>query len=287
MKKWFFWLVLLALAGYGAAQYEPDIRVEQPPAGTNQAGKTAPSKPGLTIKVTKDQIHQGDMLLVNNDHPGPKGVGASEAVNLFQHKELVQGFGLLDHSIRLSPRLVQKFSAMIGAAEKDGVRHFLISSGYRDAKEQDLLYRQMGGEYAMPAGYSEHNLGLSLDIGSTQSEMNQAPEGKWLKANAWRYGFILRYPKDKTAVTGIQYEPWHFRYVGLPHSAVMHEKGWVLEEYLDFLQEQKSFTTVVGNQTYDIFYYPISGDTTLQVPASGRYDISGSNTDGVIVTVYR
>lgn len=81
----------------------------------------------------------------------------------------------------------------------------------------------MGADYALPAGHSEHNLGLALDVGSTQMKMDKAPEGEWIEENSWKYGFILRYPLDKTDVTGIQYEPWHIRYVGLPHSAIIRE----------------------------------------------------------------
>ncbi|MET3292533.1 UNVERIFIED_CONTAM: LAS superfamily LD-carboxypeptidase LdcB [Brevibacillus sp. OAP136] len=77
--------------------------------------------------------------------------------------------------------------------------------------------------------------------------MEQAPEGKWLKENAWKYGFILRYPEEKVDITGIQYEPWHYRYVGLPHSAIIQERKFTLEEYLDYLREVKEMTaTVVG-----------------------------------------
>jgi zinc D-Ala-D-Ala carboxypeptidase len=123
----------------------------------------------------------------------------SNVVNLFQHKELVNGYGLLDNTIRLSQSVVQSIATMIGADAQDGVRHFMINSGYRDNKEQGQLYKDMGADYALPAGYSEHNLGLALDIGSTTPDMNQAPEGEWLTKNAWTYGFILLYPKDKTA----------------------------------------------------------------------------------------
>ncbi|MDQ0887306.1 D-alanyl-D-alanine carboxypeptidase [Paenibacillus sp. V4I9] len=285
MKKWFFWLVILILLGYGAAQHKLKVVNEKPPEENNQAQEVTPQM--NEIKVTKDQIYKGNLLLVNKDHPVPTGGEESEAVNLFKHKELVNGFIVMDNTIRLSPSLVQKFSKMIGAAANDGVNRFLISSGYRDNKEQNQLYKQMGADYALPAGYSEHNLGLSLDIGSTQAEMSQAPEGKWLKKNAWRrYGFILRYPADKTAITGIQSEPWHFRYVGLPHSSIMQEKNFVLEEYLDFLKEKKTITTIVDHQTYQISYYPVSKNTTILVPANGRYQISGNNMDGIIVTMY-
>lgn len=284
MKKWVFWLVILVLLGYGAAQHKLKVVNDKPPEDNNQVQEVTLQMNEL--KVTKDQIYKGNLLLVNKDHPVPPGGEESEAVNLFQHKELLNGFIVLDKTIQLSPSLVQKFSTMIEAAEKDGVSRFLISSGYRDNKEQNKLYQQMGADYALPAGYSEHNLGLSLDIGSTQAEMSQAPEGKWLKKNAWRYGFIVRYPADKTAITGIQSEPWHFRYVGLPHSAIMQEKNFVLEEYLDFLKEKKTITTSVDHQTYQISYYPVSKNTTIPVPANGRYQLSGNNMDGVIVTMY-
>jgi zinc D-Ala-D-Ala carboxypeptidase len=286
MKKWVFWLVILLVLGYGVAQLKPKVFNEKPLEEDNQAQEVTSQKNKHTIKVTKDQIYKGNLLLVNKDHPVPSGGEATDAINLFQHKELMKGFIVLDKTIQLSPSLVQKFTTMIGAAAKDGVSRFLISSGYRDNKEQNKLYQQMGAEYALPAGYSEHNLGLSLDIGSTQAEMSRAPEGKWLEKNAWSYGFILRYPSDKTAITGIQSEPWHFRYVGLPHSAIMHEKNFVLEEYLDYLKEQKSITTTVNHQTYEISYYPVSDHTTILVPANGRYEIAGNNTDGVIVTTY-
>ncbi|SFE71185.1 D-alanyl-D-alanine carboxypeptidase [Paenibacillus algorifonticola] len=286
MKKWFLWLVILLLLGYGYAQHKQKIINGKSPEEGNQAQEVISQQNEHTIKVTKAQIYKGNLLLVNKDHPVPSGAEASDAVNLFQHKELLKGFIVLDNSIQLSPSLVQKFSTMIGAAANDGVSRFIISSGYRDNKQQDQLYQQMGADYALPAGYSEHNLGLSLDIGSTQGEMSQAPEGKWLNKNAWRHGFILRYPSDKTAITGIQSEPWHFRYVGLPHSAIMQEKNFVLEEYLDYLKEHKTITTTVNQQTYEISYYPVSKNTTIPVPVNGRYEISGNNMDGIIVTVY-
>ena len=77
----------------------------------------------------------------------------------------------------------------------------LMSSGYRDFKEQSKLYKEMGSDYALPAGYSEHNLGLSLDVGSTQKKMEKAPEGKWIEENVWKHGFVLRYPKNKSNIT--------------------------------------------------------------------------------------
>ncbi|GIQ69668.1 D-Ala-D-Ala carboxypeptidase VanY [Xylanibacillus composti] len=288
MKKWFFLFVLLFIFGYGFTQFLLEDKNETLPEIDYQVEAVVAEENEIPIPVTIDHIYQGNLLLVNKDYPVPPGaVEKNEAVTLAHHREWVNGFVLLDNDIRLTPYLLQTFSTMVEAANQDGVNHLMLSSGYRDEEEQSELYRKMGPAYALKAGHSEHNLGLSLDIGSTQGEMEYAAEGKWLKANSWKYGYILRYPEDKTAITGIQYEPWHFRYVGMPHSAIMYERNFVLEEYLDFLKEQKSIVATIDELVYEISYYPISQTTAIHVPASGRYEISGNNMDGVIVTVSR
>jgi D-alanyl-D-alanine carboxypeptidase len=285
MKKWVFWLVILLLLGYEAIQQIPESLSNDQGKENYGAQEVTLQRKDLTINVAKNQIYQGNLVLINKEYPVHKEAIKPDVVNLFQHKELVKGFGLLDNTIRLSQSVVQSFSTMVEAAGKEGVRHFLISSGYRDTKEQALLYKEMGADYALPAGHSEHNLGLSLDIGSSQMAMNQAPEGKWLEENAWKFGFILRYPKDKTDITGIQYEPWHFRYVGLPHSVIMQRKNLSLEQYLDFLKEKKTVSTTADGKKYEISYYPVSRNTTIHVPSNSHFEMSGNNMDGVIVTI--
>ncbi|MGP0584420.1 M15 family metallopeptidase [Paenibacillus timonensis] len=293
MKKWMICLMVLVLLGFGVTKFKASMaRTPQDLASPLQIDEpynvpdSHSAVEGLTIEVTKEMVYQGDLLLVNKDHPVPKGLHPeSEAVSLIRNAELIDGFGVMDNKVLLSPRMADRFATMVQAAGEEGINHFLISSGYRDEQKQDELYRQMGSKLALPAGYSEHNLGLSLDIGSSQAEMNVAPEGQWLKENAWKYGFILRYPDDKTAITGIQFEPWHFRYVGLPHSAIIHENGLVLEQYMDYLKEHKSVSLTVQGHNYQVFYYPVSKDQTIRVPAQGKYELSGNNMDGIIVTV--
>ncbi|MFJ7366784.1 VanY-A/VanY-F/VanY-M family D-Ala-D-Ala carboxypeptidase [Peribacillus frigoritolerans] len=239
------------------------------------------------IEITEEQIHQGNLLLVNNEYAVQQAGIQSDIINLFTHKELNTGYQLLNNEIKLSEEIAGEFTEMMAAAEEDGVSNFLISSGYRDFDEQSGLYKEMGADYALPAGHSEHNLGLALDVGSTQMKMKEAPEGEWIEENAWKNGFILRYPANKTDITGIQYEPWHIRYVGLPHSAIMQGMNLVLEEYLDYLKEEKSISVSVKGKKYTISYYPISQNGTIgvEVPANEQYEISGNNIDGVIVTI--
>ncbi len=270
------------LSGCGSWQQDREVSIS--PTGTSDAAHVNQDST-KTIQVGKDQIYKGNLILVNQTYPIHKGSMESDIVNLFEHRELLDGFGLLDDQIRLPTDLVQRFSDMVAGAAKDGVDHFLISSGYRDRDEQNKLYEEKGSGYALPAGHSEHNLGLSLDIGSSLAPMNEAPEGEWLKKNASDYGFILRYPKNKTKITGIQYEPWHFRYVGLPHSRIMQEKDYTLEQYLDFLREHQSISVTVDGERYQVIYKPVDRETTIELPAGSEYEVSGNNVDGVIVTV--
>ncbi|TQL55252.1 D-Ala-D-Ala carboxypeptidase [Subtercola boreus] len=133
-------------------------------------------------------------------------------------------------------------------ADKAEVGTQLVAqSGYRDYGVQVRAYghyvSQLGvagaDQTSARPGFSEHQTGLAMDIMDTSSGCDletpcfgSAPSGVWLAANAYRFGFILRYPADKTAVTGYEYEPWHFRYVGVDLATEMHNTGVsTLEEF--------------------------------------------------------
>ena len=92
-------------------------------------------------------------------------------------------------------------------------------------------------------GTSEHQLGLAVDIVDTANQhLDESQETtdvqKWLLQNSWKYGFILRYPSDKSDITGIIYEPWHYRYVGKDAAKAIYEEGICLEEYVARLAER-------------------------------------------------
>lgn len=131
-------------------------------------------------------------------------------------------------------------------AEEDGLFLFAVS-GYRSYDRQEEILAAGAAasseEEALksiaPPGMSEHQSGLAMDISSESNgfELNQSfeatEEGKWLKDHAHEYGFILRYPKGMEDVTQYIYEPWHFRYIGKEAAAMIHEKGWTLEDYFN------------------------------------------------------
>lgn len=115
-----------------------------------------------------------------------------------------------------------------------------LVSGYRSYETQEKLfnkYVQKDGEelantYSARPGYSEHQTGLAFDIGSVDRTFENTTEAKWIEENAHLYGFIIRYPKNKTSVTGYIYEPWHIRYLGIDKATKVKESGLALEEYL-------------------------------------------------------
>lgn len=136
--------------------------------------------------------------------------------------------------------------SMFLAGKQVGIELIAVS-GYRSYDRQKTIFdaeiNKVGLEKAALAvaipGQSEHQTGLSMDISSKSTnldlteEFGETKEGKWLAENAHIYGYILRYPKGKEGITGYQYEPWHFRYVGKTAAEIIYNNKWTLEEYFD------------------------------------------------------
>lgn len=118
----------------------------------------------------------------------------------------------------------------------------LVNSSYRTFEEQQEQYDMSNDDYASRPGYSEHQTGLALDIvsdGVQGNEFENTDEFKWLQENAHKYGFILRYPKDKEYITGYNYESWHYRYVGEELATKVKESGLTYDEYYAYYCEYK------------------------------------------------
>lgn len=130
------------------------------------------------------------------------------------------------------------FNEMKLSAAEDGCDIY-VSSGFRSYSTQAAIYERYCGRdgsaaadrYSARPGYSEHQSGLAIDLNSISSSFANTPEGQWVAENCYKYGFILRYPKDKESVTGYMYEPWHIRYVGVDAATSIYSSGLCLEEY--------------------------------------------------------
>ncbi|MDE6088302.1 MAG: M15 family metallopeptidase [Oscillospiraceae bacterium] len=145
-----------------------------------------------------------------------------------------------DYDPGMLPETAEAFAKLQEDAEALGLNIYM-GSGYRNYEHQVRDYDSMcaayGEEYASMvsarAGYSEHQTGYTIDCNTINNDFAETPEGQWLAANCHLYGFIVRYPLGKEAITGYDYESWHIRYVGVEAATEIYEHGLTLEEYLD------------------------------------------------------
>lgn len=139
--------------------------------------------------------------------------------------------------------------------------------------------------YVALPGASEHHTALAIDLsndGTLEEDFIDTEAGKWIKKNCYKYGFVVRYPKAKEEITGIGYEPWHIRYVGRPHSDIMYENNWCLEEYIAVLENNGMVTWADGETIWQIYY-----TENENAVYSNVVDISNSNTGGYVVTTHK
>lgn len=194
---------------------------------------------------TEDYVFDKDdwrLILVNKQHPVPEDY----TVEL----ETIKG------NMQCDARIISDLIAMFQAADADGV-NLAVCSPYRDLSRQEWLFERkiksymkngmsymeaysLASQIVMVPGASEHQLGLAVDINcDTYTSLDEGfadtEAGKWLAAHCFEYGFILRYPLGKEYITGVEYEPWHFRYVGKEAATVITEQGICLEEFIEGL----------------------------------------------------
>jgi D-alanyl-D-alanine carboxypeptidase len=171
-----------------------------------------------------------DVLLVNASNPLPKGYAPEELVDLYGEK---RSFKLASSDIRLAREAFEAANRMFKQSKRDGVDGFILSSGYRTEQEQRSLFDADQDGTAAKPGASEHQTGLAFDVTAYHDggSFEDTEQFRWLMDHCWDYGFILRYPKGKEDETGIPYEPWHYRYVGVEIAKAIQENGWTLEEY--------------------------------------------------------
>ncbi|MDE7478580.1 MAG: M15 family metallopeptidase [Lachnospiraceae bacterium] len=205
---------------------------------SKEAGNTYSAKSGQGLSKDDWQL-----VLVNKQHPVPD--------------DYTMTLGKIKGTMKCDVRIMDDLTDMMQAAQADGIK-LVVCSPYRDYNRQTVLfnrkidyYIEKGHSYmeayklasmtVTVPGASEHQIGLALDIVSTtysglEIGFGETTAGKWLKEHCDEYGFILRYPAGKEYITGIQYEPWHFRYVGKEAAAEIMERDITLEEFLEELE---------------------------------------------------
>lgn len=236
-------VLLVLLVGAGILLFRPDSDIQLPEEEfhMNSGLESSPEINNQTVPPTEPPWM---LVLVNNGHPLPE-----------DYKPELQDIGNGEYfDIRAADSLLK----MLSDARAEGLSP-LVCSAYRDAEFQTILYNNQvetqmasGLTYTEAAeearkvvaypGTSEHQLGLAVDIVSSGYQLlddgqAETEEAKWLRENCHKYGFILRYPPDKTNITGVIYEPWHYRYVGVEAATVIMSENLCLEEYLELYCE--------------------------------------------------
>ncbi len=191
------------------------------------------------VLPNKKKIEDWKLVLVNKENPLPENF-TIELENI-------------DSTKQFDKRAIGELKQMIQEMKKSGVNNIWVQSAYRSTEYQKTLYDNkindylskgatieeaeiLTSEYINKPGESEHNLGLAVDFNNVDNDFENTKAYTWLNENAKNYGFIMRYPEEKSEITGVEYEPWHWRYVGKEHSYKMEELNMCLEEYIEFLE---------------------------------------------------
>jgi D-alanyl-D-alanine carboxypeptidase len=179
---------------------------------------------------------------------------------------------------------------MFDSAREAGITGGLsVASGFRGYDKQQELYGDgNNSDYVLPPGHSEHQTGLAVDIGvqgMAGTEFGSSKQGRWFADNSYRFGLILRYPEKAEAITGINYEPWHFRYVGEVHAYYIKQNNIVLEEYIQLIQNQGGLRLEKDGITYHILHQ-VPQNGVINIPDGLDFIVSNDNTGGYIVTAW-
>lgn len=271
----------------------------QPQTPETKKPLTAKTSDGMTCTLTdmgEDAIHTGELILVNNwtEYRFPE---EQELVCILENSN--GNYIVRDYSVYLSPVAMDALNDMMADfREQGGSKTVNVVAGYRTAEDQQGLYdrsaerngKDHADKYVAKPGGSEHHTGYVVDFSirnpdGTSADYDGTGEYAWINENCHNYGWVVRYDQAKAELTGIYDEPWHFRYVGIPHATKMAELGLCLEEYIDYLKdytfEGEHLMIECVDGTYEAWY--AEGSKTY-LPISGSYQVSGNNVDGVIVT---
>lgn len=254
-----------------------------------------------------EKTSQGSLFLVNQNYPVAKEYKSNQMINLAANTS--QYLRVSKNDMYIDEVVFTPLKSMLNDLYADGANKLVLISAYRSYQTQNGLFqsrvnalkaslglekaqRKVATSTAIP-GSSEHQTGLAIDFSqinnmSLGQNFAATTEGQWLENNSWKYGFVVRYAMDKMDITGIMYEPWHLRYVGVPHAEIMYKLDLCLEEYMDYISREKAldFTDYQG-YTHRVYYFNATNSEALLsflYLSDSVQSISGDGKGGIIVT---
>ncbi len=249
-----------------------------------------------TVEIGPEALGRGSLILVTPEHPLTSEPKPEELV--------LAAAG--NSEIQMNQTAAALFGHLLRRVQSGN--RILAASGYRTYDEQKRIWEEtlkkdgleFTKKYVAKPGHSEHQTGLAVDLAENQGEIDPVcpafPRSgicQKFRQLAPLFGYIERYLPGKETVTGIGAEPWHFRYVGFPHSVLITEKNMVLEEYMEYLREKtRNGHPLVfpnGRQQIEIFYIEPEQDgyAHAKLPENAPYLVSGTNTGGLVVSLWR
>ena len=263
---------------------------DTPPVNDPDNGQN-PAPPAEVVYVALPQLNsemsKGELIIINGSHTYDPS--KAENLQVIHGSQPKSDLGYDIYSVgnpawKLNATALDALNQMLqtyyNASDND--TDIKVGSAYRTAQEQE--------SFSTPVGQSDHHSGYCLTLKTAAGYLHQ---NHWIYENCHKYGFVVRYPEGKEAITGVSDYGWCFRYVGVAHATYMKANNLCMEEYVSLLQQNYqngtnlTFTGADGNQ-YKVYYTPASTSdtlTTLQVPSNYEYSISGDNMGGFIVTV--
>lgn len=301
-----FSMLMILAASYVVFQFMQKEEIASEKNASSVSEDETASAQGNVLKwaetkiYTEADIHAGPLVLVNQKFPSAE-YSQMEMLSVYSYKN--SSYMVSDKNLSLRKPVIAALNNLLEEFHRQkGDNDLLVCSGFRTFQYQQTLLEEesekMGKEEATSwvakPGYSEHHTGYALDFNllhedGTSDSYTGTGIYSWVNEHAPEYGLVVRYETEKSEFTGIQYEPWHFRYVGLPHSLIMKEHNFCLEEYIQFLRgyypaEGEHLFFINEGKEYEIYY--VKG---LEVPIgeADSYLVSGDNIDGFIVTLER
>lgn len=268
---------IVSVGSFADTEEETDVAEEDAEEGTETEEDDS-----IILELTAEDEANGTLILVDDEHPYTATTSFGDFSSISDSNVITSST-----SLPIREEILDDLCTMFDAyASYNGSANLEIYSTTSSTLSSESLYTN-----SLP----DRDTGYSFDIGLITSTGEIAAyiqeHNEWMVSNSWEYGFILRYPSDKTETTGVSYAPHHFRYVGQPHAAIMNDNDFCLEEYLTFLQSYTmdvgGYSYVYNDQSYLIYYIPAdeSGVTTVTLSTDVNYTVSGDNQGGFILTI--
>lgn len=280
---------------------ETSIDISIPDTETSQTIIINPTANYIPIEIDSSAIHSGTTILVNgsNEFVFPSDVFAPTMADTKNSDYYVR-----DRSVCLRTEVTEKLNELMTEYRAvKNKKNIMVFNGYLDYETQKSYYDRAVSNYGVDkasmmqamAGFADAHTGLSVDfriyVNGEVSDFKGEDESSWIVENAYRYGFIQRFPAGKEVTTGFNASMSKYRYVGIPHSVLIKNNEITLEEYIvrvkAYTYETSHWYCEFEGSTYEVYYAPASKEakTVVYVPNDKEYTVTGNNVDGFIVTI--